>query len=138
MHQKRSNKKWTINEVLKLEREYELLGLDIVDIASRHQRSADGIAYKLKSEGFIDKVENARGYFNDMPPVGKNKVKLPYHALAEGHLRLEKCEDVIPNVINVDIPLDVRLSALEMVVERINASLSLLALSKKSSSVSAW
>ena len=116
MHQnKRANIKWNINEVLKLQREYELLGMDIDEIAARHERSVDGIAYKLKSEGFIDKLENARGYFNDMPPL------IP-----------------IPHNVDADVALDVRLSALEMAVERINASLSLLAFSKKTTSESLW
>jgi len=112
---KRANKRWTINEVLTLQREYELLEMDIDEIATRHERSVDGIAYKLKSEGFIDLLENARGYFNDMPPL------IPSPALQKTALQAP----------NVDISLDVRLSALEMSIERINASLSLLALSNK-------
>jgi hypothetical protein len=51
---RRSGFKWTINEVLALQREYELLSLSISDIAERHERSFFSILNKLKSEGFID------------------------------------------------------------------------------------
>lgn len=51
---RRSGYKWTINELLSLQREYELLSLPINDIAERHGRSFFSILSKLKSEGFID------------------------------------------------------------------------------------
>ena len=56
----RHGNKWTTNEILALQREYELLGLSIPEIASRHKRSVTSILCKLECEGFIedDKVEN--------------------------------------------------------------------------------
>jgi uncharacterized phage infection (PIP) family protein YhgE len=50
---KRHRNKWTTPEVLALQREYELLEMNIYDIANKHQRNATGIAYKLYNEGFI-------------------------------------------------------------------------------------
>jgi len=57
----RAGKKWTINEVLTLQREYELLEMTIQEIAVRHQRSVDGILFKLEREGFIENWNVARG-----------------------------------------------------------------------------
>lgn len=58
----RANKKWTVNELLALQREYELLEMDISEIAQLHNRSPNAIMYKLESEGFVDDYRNARGY----------------------------------------------------------------------------
>jgi hypothetical protein len=58
----RNGKKWSVNETLKLQREYELLELSIQDIASAHKRNVDAILFRLLKEGFINKFESARGY----------------------------------------------------------------------------
>ena len=50
----RIGNKWTVNEVLSLQREYELLGWDIDQIAEKHGRTANAIMYKLDQEGFAD------------------------------------------------------------------------------------
>jgi len=58
----RQGNKWTINEMLSLQREYELLELSVQQIAEKHQRSEASILYKLESEGLIDSWKNARGF----------------------------------------------------------------------------
>jgi hypothetical protein len=58
---KRNGNKWSVNELLKLQREYELLELNIQDISLLHQRSVEAILYKLEAEGFIDSWNDARG-----------------------------------------------------------------------------
>ena len=116
-HHNRANKRWNINEVIRLQREYELLELSVDEIATRHERSVDGIAYKLKSEGFIESLEDARGFYNDMPPLIPIVVNV-----------VEKKKGPF-QIVGQDVALDVRLSALETSIERINASLSLMALS---------
>jgi hypothetical protein len=50
----RIGNKWTVNEVLSLQREFELLGWDIDQIAEKHGRTANAIMYKLDQEGFAD------------------------------------------------------------------------------------
>jgi hypothetical protein len=50
----RIGNKWTVNEVLSLQREYELLEWDIDQIAEKHGRTANAIMYKLDQEGFAD------------------------------------------------------------------------------------
>lgn len=50
----RIGNKWTVSEVLSLQREFELLGWDIDQIAEKHGRTANAIMYKLDEEGFAD------------------------------------------------------------------------------------
>lgn len=50
MFPKRHRFKWSINEILTLHREYELLGLRIQDIANNHERTFDAIIHKLIEE----------------------------------------------------------------------------------------
>jgi len=58
----RQGNKWTINEMLSLQREYEFLEMTIQQIAEKHQRSETSILYKLESEGLIDSWNDARGF----------------------------------------------------------------------------
>ena len=58
----RHNFKWNINELLSLQREYELLEMTIQDIAAKHERTVDAILYRLQQEGFIETWVDARGY----------------------------------------------------------------------------
>jgi hypothetical protein len=51
---RRANTKWTVNECLRLEREFDLLGLSIQEIAELHERSPNAIMYKLDYEGIAD------------------------------------------------------------------------------------
>ena len=50
----RHNNKWTVNELLSLQREYELLGWSIDQIAEKHQRTPNAIMHKLDYEGLAD------------------------------------------------------------------------------------
>jgi hypothetical protein len=59
---KRNGFKWSINEVLRLQREYELLELTVQEIATLHDRSVNAILCKLEDEGFITNWISARGY----------------------------------------------------------------------------
>ena len=59
---KRNGNKWTINELLSLQREYELLEWNIQKIALKHSRSIESILYKLEEEGFILSWADARGF----------------------------------------------------------------------------
>ena len=59
---KRCGNKWSINELLNLQREYELLEWNIQKIALKHERSVESILYKLEEEGIIPSWFKARGY----------------------------------------------------------------------------
>ena len=64
MNYTRRGNKWTVNEILSLQREYELLEMDIQEIALKHSRSVEAILYKLDKEEFINTWYDARGYDN--------------------------------------------------------------------------
>ena len=51
---RRANARWTVNECLRLEREFDLLKLSIEEIAALHGRSNNAIMYKLDAEGIAD------------------------------------------------------------------------------------
>jgi hypothetical protein len=51
---KRFGNRWTINECLQLQREFELLQLSVDEIAERHQRTPNAIMFKLDKEEFAD------------------------------------------------------------------------------------
>ena len=59
---KRNGNKWTLNEVLALQREYELLEWTIQEISAKHERSIGSILFKLTAEGFIPSWNDARGF----------------------------------------------------------------------------
>ena len=66
----RNGNRWTVNELLQLQREYELLELSVQEIASKHQRSERAILFKLVSEGFMDPstaFDTNDNYFVDEP-----------------------------------------------------------------------
>jgi hypothetical protein len=51
---KRNGKRWNTPEILRLQREYELLNLPIEKIAKIHQRTIYAIMAKVEQEKFID------------------------------------------------------------------------------------
>ena len=53
-YEQRNGFKWTVNECLRLQREFELLNLPVQEIALLHKRSPYAIMYKLDSEGIAD------------------------------------------------------------------------------------
>ena len=126
MQQKRANKRWTINETLKLQREYELLGMDVNQIAVAHERSADAIAHRLEHEGFIENRTDARGYkeldivLSTDDPVSD----------ISGHDDGDADEEV--NTLNERInSLIARVAVMEQTVLETNASIALMFMSKK-------
>jgi len=57
----RAGNKWTIPELITLQREYELLELTVQEIAERHKRSVFAIVARLESEGLVEIGASARG-----------------------------------------------------------------------------
>ena len=58
----RNGKKWTINEILSLQRQYELLDLSVEQIAKLHDRTVESISYKISSEGFFCSLYGKKMY----------------------------------------------------------------------------
>lgn len=69
----RYGKKWTINEILSLEREYTLLEWTVQQIAKKHKRSIKAILCKLEAEAFIDSWNEARGFYLDSYIIEETK-----------------------------------------------------------------
>ena len=82
VNNRRQGNKWTINELISLQREYELLELTVQEIAGRHQRSETAILYKLESEGLIDTWNSARGFVSEdyQNSVSSNKEQVEAEA----------------------------------------------------------
>lgn len=59
---KRHGNRWTVNETLSLQREYELLEWSVYKIAEKHQRTVMAIMSKLQKENFIESWNEARGF----------------------------------------------------------------------------
>ena len=57
---KRNGFKWSVNECLRLQREYELLGWSLKEIADAHGRTERAIAFKLDEQNLAN--------FNDICP----------------------------------------------------------------------
>lgn len=72
MSYKRSGNKWTVNEILTLQREHELLKLSVQEMSIRHKRSEEAIMYKLDFEGFIDSWSQVKGFVLNKYQKGVN------------------------------------------------------------------
>jgi len=71
---KRFGKRWSVNECLQLQREFELLQLPIDSIAERHQRTPNAIMFKLDAEDMADYnvlYSNYHDLNNSMPVTRK-------------------------------------------------------------------
>jgi hypothetical protein len=53
----RNGYKWTVNECLRLEREFDLLQLSVPEMANLHNRTNNAIMFKLQDEG-LDTYNN--------------------------------------------------------------------------------
>lgn len=73
-YRNRSGNKWTVNEILALQREFELLEWNIDQIAEKHDRTVNAIMYKLDEEGFADYNVLYSNYYglNGEIPVSHN------------------------------------------------------------------
>ena len=121
MH-KRANRKWTINETMKLQREYELLGMDVNQIAEAHKRSVDAIAHRLQHEGFIENRTDAKGY----KELG---IILSCHDTVSEIS--EQVDDDVRTLNERMEALIARVAVMEQTVAETNASIALMFMSKK-------
>jgi len=89
---RRSGFKWSVNELLSLQREYELLEWSVQQIAEKHERSVEAILFRLEDEGFIDSWNSARGY---------NQI-VYQNAIEGGDILESNCEDNEDSEVNVN------------------------------------
>ena len=71
----RSGNRWNINELLSLQREYELLEWSVQEIAEKHKRTVEAILFKLEAEGFINSWNEARGFNSQLYQTTWNSVE---------------------------------------------------------------
>jgi len=90
---KRSGNKWTINEMLSLQREYELLELTVQQIARKHERSVNAILSKLEKEGFIETWDNARG-------IKRQQDSLSYDINADTNVSISETKQEVTKLID--------------------------------------
>lgn len=80
----RNGYKWTINECLRLEREYDLLKLTVPEMAVLHNRTNNAIICKLHSEGLADYSQlYIQTYGNDS--IMNDLTDLTQHHLQQFH-----------------------------------------------------
>jgi len=63
----RNRKRWTVNECLALQREFELLEWSIDEIATKHKRTPKAIMFKLDEEGLAKYNILCNEYYNFNP-----------------------------------------------------------------------
>ena len=117
----RYGNRWTISELISLQREYELLEWPIQKIAEKHRRSVRAILFKLESEHFISSWNEARGFnLEDY----SSKLESSFDSDSECENIIQSHDDfrIYPelNVYNEINGLSQRLSNLETGMEKIN------------------
>jgi len=114
---RRSGFKWTINEILTLQREYELLELPISEIADRHGRSFFSILSKLKSEEFIDEER----YHNEVIKYRNNSAQEFSDDIIDNNSANDNC-----SYTDTEMSMDERVSFLETAVNEVRSAVSKL------------
>jgi len=88
----RQNYKWNINELLRLEREYDLLELNVREIAKLHQRTANAIAMKLQSEGIISNINYMISTYDNVSDSDRK-----FYALIDDNEDSDSASEYIPS-----------------------------------------
>jgi len=60
----RNGKKWSTPEILRLQREWELLELSVAEIAKLHCRTERAIEFKINAERFQQNKVNHKYYYD--------------------------------------------------------------------------
>jgi hypothetical protein len=95
---KRHGKKWSISEVLNLQREYELLEWSVQQISEKHQRSVHSILFKLHAEGLTPSLFEATGYVSEKKtPLAKVVAKVTTKVLEEDVSDIDSSSDYEDN-----------------------------------------
>jgi hypothetical protein len=101
---KRCGYKWTVKEILDLQREYELLEWSIQDIATKHKRTVRAILCKLEDEKFINSWQEARGIenynFMDSNTNSDNESDSDSECDIDSELNTENCVNEVDQLTN--------------------------------------
>ena len=97
--------KWSVNEVLSLQREFELLGWSIDQIAENHKRTPNAIMFKLDQEGFADGNVLYSNYHDLNAPIPvekKDDIWLEHNDSEDEESQLDDDEEYIENADGED------------------------------------
>jgi len=98
---KRNGLKWSINEILRLEREWELLGYSVIKIAELHQRTPKSIYYKLGSEEIADYEEISMRMFNDIEVIEEKDDKFDDEEIVD-IVEAEEVDDILIDELSLN------------------------------------
>jgi hypothetical protein len=113
MKPSRHNRPWNTNELLRLQREYELLELDVYTIAEKHGRSVKSILFKLAQEQITDSPTVARGYQEKTTTT---------ESIADNNKNIK--DDY--NIINMNNKIEIRMTKIETTLQNITSLVNLL------------
>jgi uncharacterized membrane-anchored protein YhcB (DUF1043 family) len=72
----RNNFKWGVQEILSLQREFQLLNLSIDEIAKKHKRTPRAIMLKLDKEGMADYNSLYTHYYESTRLIPDGEIKM--------------------------------------------------------------
>jgi hypothetical protein len=72
----RNNFKWGVQEILSLQREFQLLNLSIDEIAKKHKRTPRAIMLKLDKEGMADYTSLYTHYYESTRLIPDGEIKM--------------------------------------------------------------
>jgi hypothetical protein len=112
MKPSRHNRPWNTNELLRLQREYELLELDVYTIAEKHGRSVKSILFKLAQEQITDSPTVARGYQEKTTTT---------ESIADNNKNIKEEYN-----INMNNKIEIRMAKIETTLQNITSLVNLL------------
>lgn len=90
---KRCGNRWTVNECLQLQREFELLNLSVNEIAANHKRTPNAIMFKLNQEGFANYNVLSSNYNKLNPKIKEVVFDVKKNIIEEEEDEEEEAED---------------------------------------------
>ena len=92
--------RWTIKEILDLQREYELLEWTIQEIATKHKRTVRAILCRLEDERFINSWQEARGIENYNFMDSNSNIDNKSVSECDSELNTENCVNEVEQLTN--------------------------------------
>jgi hypothetical protein len=96
----RNGFKWSVNEVLSLQREFELLEWSIDQIAQKHKRTPNAIMFKLDQEDFADYnvlYSNYHDLNSQMPVLKTPELYLDHNDSEDEESQVDDDEEYVNN-----------------------------------------
>lgn len=105
LYHSRARKSWTITETISLQREYELLGLSLEEIADRHKRSVFAIISRLETEDYytpgVLPNYNTDNIITSIPSKKMNKTEAMSDRMQSVETSLNEMRDVVTQMMEL-------------------------------------